>query len=96
MTAVSIALKAAIEANWVVGSGGTEPPVYGTDSTSWPVDEEWIRLLGWTYTRRRRRLNDSYVAGVYRIDMRVTTINHADKETRLDQIITELDSILTP
>lgn len=96
-TALSIALKAAIEDNWVAGSGGTEPTVYGSDFPTWPSIDEWIRILGWTFDMGGfRRRNETYIGYWEEITFEVSTKNHADLESRLDEMTNELRRILTP
>lgn len=96
-TALSIALKSCIEDNWSAVTGGTEPTVYGSDSTVWPKKNEWIRILGWTFGMGGfKRLNDKYIGYWEEITFEVSTKNHADKESRLDEMVTELRRIITP
>ncbi|MHC4645065.1 MAG: hypothetical protein ACYTBJ_06170 [Planctomycetota bacterium] len=96
-TALSIALKSCIEDNWSAVTGGTEPTVYGTDHISWPSEDEWIRIMGWTFDMGGfSRHNESYIGYWEQITFEVSTKNHADLESRLDKMTTELRRIITP
>jgi len=96
-TALSIALKACIEDNWSAVTGGTEPTVYGTDTTDWPKTDEWIRILGWTFNMGGfKRRNDNYIGYDEYISFVVSTKNDTDLESRLDEMTTELRRIITP
>jgi len=97
LTTVGDAIKAALDANWA-GSGGAEPALYSTEDIGkeWPTDADWIKILGNTYRRKRRRRNDSFVGERYLIDMLVHSMNDANSEERLDTIVTEIYRIVTP
>jgi hypothetical protein len=96
-TALSIALKSCIEDNWSAVTGGTEPTVYGTEHMTWPSEDEWIRIMGWTFDMGGFvRRNETYVGYWEEITFEVSTKNHADLESRLDEMTNELKSIITP
>ncbi len=96
MVTASNAVKAAIEDNWNAGTGGTEPTVYtSAEETMWPKAEEWIYLKTWEYGKKRKRRNDSFVKEDDYVGLRVYTRNHANKEERLDEMVTEVYRIVT-
>lgn len=97
MTTVGDAIKDALDSNWA-GSGGAEPALYSSEDIGkeWPTDPDWIKVLGWTYRRRRKRRNDTFIGERYLIDLLAHSMNDANSEERLDTIVTEIYRIITP
>jgi hypothetical protein len=97
MTTVGDAIKDALDANWA-GSGGAKPALYSSEDVGkeWPTDPDWIKVLGWTYRRKRRRRNDTFIGERYLIDLLAHSMNDANSEERLDTIVTEIYRIINP
>ena len=96
MTTVGDAIKDALYDNWA-GSGGTRPALYSTeDESMWPSDDDWIMMLGWTFVEKEKPRNDAFKGVKHYIDIRVHSRNDANKEERLDTIVTEIKRIVIP
>jgi hypothetical protein len=96
-TALGNAVKSCIEDNWSAVTGGAKPNVYDSTYGDWPEEDEWIRILPWSMSLDRKRLNDDYVQEKHQITFRVQTQNDAtNEENRLDEMVTELYRIVTP
>jgi hypothetical protein len=100
MTTLGDAILAALNANWNVGTGGTEPSYYNSEdygSLEGRIpDTDYIVMLQQSYTRKTTRLNDDYVSHIDRIDFIVSTQNDSNKEQRLDTLVAEVRRLINP
>lgn len=100
MTTLGDAIVSALDTNWNVGTGGAEPNYYSeedyTNLHAAIADTDYIVMLGSTYSRQTRRLNDEYVAHTDTIEFIVSTQSHTDMESRLDELVAEVRRLITP
>jgi len=100
MTTVGDAIIAAMDSsgtgNWSAVTGGTEPAYYNTEDyqSAASITDDFIMVLGSTFTERITRLNDANEAVVQSIELTVSTKNDANKEERLDTLVAEVKRIM--